>query len=93
MMMFGGGLVIMFLVVLFLIGIPLLIIALATSGGLAALFRSQPRQNPPTSPPSTPPTPFTSDPGDPNYVRKCPTCGRGVKAGWNVCPSCGAALT
>lgn len=91
-MMFGSGLIIIFLVVLVLIGIPLLIIALATGGGLAALFRSQPRQN------STPPTParstpFTNDTVDPNYVRKCTTCGRGVKADWNVCPSCGATLT
>lgn len=93
MMMFGGGLVIMFLVVMILIGIPLLIIALATGGGLAALFRSQPRQNPTNPPLSARSTPFTSDPVDPNYVRKCPTCGRGVKDGWNICPSCGAALS
>lgn len=92
-MMFGSGLIIIFLVVLVLIGIPLLIIALATGGGLAALFRSQPRQNPANPSPPARSTPFTSDPVDPNYVRKCTTCGRGVKADWNVCPSCGATLT
>lgn len=92
MMMFGGGLVIMFLVVLILIGIPLLIVALVTGGGLAALFRSKPRQNPNNPTPSTQSTPFTREPVDPTYVRKCPTCGRGVKADWNVCPSCGAAI-
>ena len=93
MMMFGGGLVIMFLVVLVLIGIPLLIIVLATGGGLAALFGSKPRQNPTNSAPLAQSTPITREPVDPNYVRKCPTCGRSVKIGWNVCPSCGAALS
>ena len=85
MMMMGGGLVVIFLFLVVLIGIPLLVITLVTGGGLAALFRSRPRQNP-SNPPS-------QAPAEPAYVRKCPTCRRGVKADWNICPSCGAALT
>ncbi|MFQ5614960.1 MAG: hypothetical protein ACE5GO_00625 [Anaerolineales bacterium] len=83
----------MFLFFLLLIGVPLLIIALVTGGGLAALFRSRPRQSPPNTPPPAQSTPFRGEPVEPNYVRKCPTCGRGVKVDWNICPSCGAALT
>ena len=85
MMMIGGGLVVIFLFLVILVGISLLVITLVTGGGLAELFRSRPRQNP-----SNPPPPATAEPA---YVRKCPTCGQGVKADWNVCPSCGAALT
>ncbi len=85
MMMLGGGLLVIFLLLLVLVGVPLLLIAMATGGGLASLFRSRPNTNPPdTLPPA---------PNKPAYVGKCPTCGRGVKSGWNVCPSCGAALT
>lgn len=88
-MMMGGGLVVMFFILLILIGIPLLFIALVMGGGLAAIFRPRSRQTPPL----VQSTPFRSEMVEPNYMRKCPTCGRGVKADWNVCPSCGAALT
>jgi uncharacterized SAM-binding protein YcdF (DUF218 family) len=84
-MMMGSILAVIFLFLVVLIGIPLLVFTLITGGGLATLFRSRPRQNPPNPPP-----PATAQPA---YVRKCPTCGRMVKADWNVCPSCGAALT
>ncbi len=87
-MMMGGGLVVMFFILLILIGIPLLIIALVMGGRLAALFRPRSRQTPPPAQS----TPLRSETVEPNYVRKCPTCGRGVKANWNVCPSCGAPL-
>lgn len=84
-MMMMGGVLLVGLFLLILIGIPLLLVALVTGGGLASLFRSRPNTNPPnTLPPAT---------NTPAYVGKCPTCGRGVKADWNVCPSCGAALT
>ncbi|MFV1858803.1 MAG: zinc ribbon domain-containing protein [Anaerolineales bacterium] len=82
-MMIGAGLLVILLFLVVLIGVPLLIIALITRGGLAALFK--------TRPPSTQ-SDAPSPSADSGYVRKCPTCGRGVKADWNVCPSCGAAL-
>ena len=83
-MMMGVGFIFMLLFLLVLIGIPLLIIALLARGGRSTLLRSKPN---PLPPPNTPPAPVK-----PAYVGKCPTCGRGVKADWNVCPSCGAAL-
>jgi hypothetical protein len=82
--MMGVGFIFMLLFLLVLIGIPLLIIALVARGGRATLFRSRHNPSPPTN---APPAPV-----QPAYVRKCPTCGRGVKVDWNVCPSCGAAL-
>jgi len=72
----------MLLIGLVVIGVPLLIVALV-AGGLPGKLTSRPRQVGSEAPP-------------PAYVpastRNCPTCGRGVKADWNVCPSCGAAL-
>ncbi len=83
-MMMGAGFIFMLLFLLVLIGVPLLIIALVTRGGRDTLFRSRPDPNPPAN--------SQIAPVEPTYVSKCPTCGRGVKAGWNVCPSCGATL-
>jgi hypothetical protein len=83
-MMMGAGFLVMLLFLVILIGIPLLIIALILRGGAGALFKPSP-----TSGISYPQTPSP----EPGYVQKCPTCGRGVKVDWNVCPSCGAALT
>jgi len=91
MMMFGGGLVIMLLFLLILIGVPLLIFVLVAGRGLASRPQSQPRSNPPDAPPASS-APLTGPSAETAYVGKCPTCGRGVKADWNVCPSCGAAL-
>ena len=84
-MMMGVGFIFMLLFLVLLIGVPLLLIALVARGGRANLFRS--RSNP-SSYTNSSPTPV-----EPAYIRKCPTCGRGVKADWNVCPSCGAALS
>ncbi len=83
-MMMGAGLLFMLLIGLIVIGIPLLIVALIAGGGLTALFKSKPRQAGTDSPPS-----FHESVGE----RKCLTCGRVVRADWNICPSCGAALT
>lgn len=84
-MMMGLGFIFMLLVVLVLIGIPLLIVGLVARGGQGSLFRSRPN---PAPPPYSDPTPV-----EPTYVGKCPTCRRGVKKDWNVCPSCGAMLS
>ena len=73
----------MLLIGLVVISVPLLVVALVAGGGLASLLKSRPQQVEPDAPlPSR----------ETVYTRKCPTCGRGVKADWNVCPSCGAAL-
>jgi hypothetical protein len=81
-MMMGVGLLFMLLVGLAIIGVPVLIIALITGGGLAKLFKPQ------TLEPDHSPSQHKT-----NVDRKCPTCGRAVKQDWNICPSCGAALT
>ena len=83
-MMMGFGLLSMALIALIVIGVPLLIIALIAGGRLPALFKSGPRQAE-THPPASSPKPLAE--------RKCATCGRVVRPDWNICPSCGAALT
>lgn len=83
-MMMGFGLLFMVLIGLIVIGVPLLIAALIAGGGLTALFKSKPRQAETHSSPASP---------KPSAERKCATCGRVVSPDWNVCPSCGAALT
>ena len=83
-MMMSVGLLFMLLVGLVVIGVPVLIIALITGGGLAKLFKPQTRQAEPDHSPSLHTT---------IVDRKCPTCGRAVRPDWNICPSCGAALT
>lgn len=81
-MMMGVGLLFMLLVGLVVIGVPVLIAVLIAGGGLPKLFKPQ---NPePHHSPSLQKT--TVD-------RTCPTCGRVIKQDWNICPSCGAALT
>ncbi len=84
MMMMGVGLLFMLVVGLVVIGIPVLIVVLIAGGGLAKLFQPQTRQTEPDHSPSLPKA---------VAERKCPTCGRAVKPDWNLCPSCGAALT
>ncbi len=81
-MMMGFGLVIMLLIMLFVIGLPLLLVALLAGGGLAAVLRPRP---------SSAPAPGVQ--AAPAVARQCPTCGRDVRPGWQVCPFCGAALT
>lgn len=83
-MMMGAGLLFMLVIGLVVIGVPVLVIALIAGGGLTKLFKPQPRQAEPD------PAPLSHAPA---AERKCPTCGRAVKPDWNVCPSCGAALT
>jgi hypothetical protein len=84
-MMMGAGLLFMLLIGLVVIAIPVLIaVSIASGGGLAALFKSRNRQTEPDHSP-----PFREPAGD----RNCPACGRAVRPDWNVCPSCGAALT
>lgn len=85
-MMMGAGLLFMLLILVIVIGIPLLLVVLITGGGLAALLKSlSGNSQPPVSPASPVPTPTPA--------HKCPTCGREIRPGWNVCPSCGAVLT
>ncbi len=74
----------MLLLLCLVAAVPLLIVALIAGGGLAGLFK--PRNPTRRLDEATPPIPQTG------YVRKCTTCGRGLKADWDVCPSCGAAL-
>jgi len=83
-MMMGVGLLVMLLFLLLLVGVPVLLIAWAARGGLKALSRPHSQTTASEAPQAT------SRPAEP---RRCPTCGRPVQAGWNVCPSCGAALT
>ena len=81
-MMMGIGLLFMLVVGLVVIGVPVLIAALIAGGGLAKLFK-----------PQTPEPGHSPSLQETSVDRKCPTCGRAVKQDWNVCPSCGAALT
>ena len=81
-MMMGVGLLFMLLIGLVVIGVPLLIIVLIVGGGLTALLKLLSGSPQAPTPPSAPAP-----------SRTCPTCGREVRPGWNVCPSCGAALT
>lgn len=83
-MMMGVGLLFMLVMGLVVIGVPVLIVALIAGGGLAALFKSQARR---------PESEHSQSPHKETIDRKCPTCGRAVQPDWNVCPSCGAALT
>lgn len=88
-MMMGAGLLFMLLIGLVVIGVPLLIIVLIAGGGLAALLKSlSSNARPPAA--TAPASPADATPAP---TRKCSTCGREVRPGWNVCPSCGAALT
>ena len=82
--MMGAGLLFMLLIGLIVIGVPLLIVTLIAGGGLATLFKTKPHQAGTNSSASF---------REPAVERKCPACGRAVRADWNICPSCGAALT
>lgn len=82
-MMMGVGLLFMLLIGLLVIGVPLLLVAFV-AGWLPGWLKSPSRQidwQPPLASQA------------PASARNCPTCGRSAKADWNVCPSCGAALT
>ncbi len=83
-MMLGAGALFMLMFALVVIGVPILIVVLLASGGLAFLRNS----------PSTSSSPVASTPSHASAPpRKCPACGREVQLEWKVCPSCGAALT
>jgi len=86
-MMMGAGLLLMLLFGLVVIGLPLLVIVLVAGGGLADLLKSLSSNSAPAPQPSSPVS------GGVAPSRKCPTCGREARPDWNVCPSCGAALT
>ena len=79
-MMIGVGFIFMVLLLLVFIGTPLLIIALPAR---KRSLSSRSGQNPPTN--------SHLAPVESIYASQYPTCGRGVKADWNVCPSCGSA--
>ena len=81
-MMMGVGLLFMLFIGLVVIGVPLLIVAFVAGwlpGWLKSPSRPVDRQSPLVSQASA-------------SERNGSTCGRSVKAEWNVCPSCGAAL-
>ena len=82
--MMGAGILFMLVIGLVVIGVPVLIAALIAGGGLATLFKSQTRDVKSDHSPSL---------HKPVADRKCPACGRAVRPDWNICPSCGAALT
>ena len=86
-MMMGAGLLFMLLIGLVAIGVPLLIVVMIAGGGLTALLKSL-SNNPQGSAPPRPPAGVTPMP-----ARQCQACGREVQPAWNVCPTCGAALT
>ncbi|MBI3163311.1 MAG: zinc ribbon domain-containing protein [Chloroflexi bacterium] len=83
-MMMGAGLLFMLAIGLVVIGVPVLIAALIAGGGLKSLFKSQ------TGPLQSDHSPVLHSA---TVDHNCPSCGRGVKPDWNICPSCGAALT
>ena len=83
-MMMAGGLLIMLVIGLILIGVPVLIAAMMAGGGLTTLLKPRTQPAEPENFPS-----FYEPAGE----RKCPACGRTVRPDWNVCPSCGEALT
>ena len=81
-MMMGVGLLFMLLIGLVVIGVPVLIAALLAGRDLSKLFKPQI-----TEPDHSPSLQKTT------VDRKCPACGRATRLDWNVCPSCGTALT
>lgn len=81
-MMMGIGLLLMLVVGLVVIGVPVLIATLIAGGSLTNLFK--PQTSGLDHSPSLQKTAVD---------RKCPACGRAVRPDWNVCPSCGEALT
>ena len=83
-MMMGAGLLFMLVIGLIVIGLPVLIAAIIAGGGLTKLFKPRNRQ---TETDHSPPFHEAA------YERKCSACGRSVRPDWNICPSCGAALT
>lgn len=87
--MMGIGVAFMLLAGLVAVGLPLLLIVLVAGGGAAALARRLAGESRPAPSDAAP----SGEPGREPAGRSCPTCGREVRAGWNLCPSCGATLT
>ena len=92
-MMLGGGLMIIFglLMMMLVIGLPVLLVIVLVTGGVGLLRNSnpQPTSLPPSAaagitPVAQPPQPTASS------VRFCTHCGAGLQAGWTHCPQCGA---
>ncbi len=83
-MMMGVGLLFMLVIALIVIGIPVLLATLIAGGGLATLFKPQNRQAD---------SDHSLSVQKPTVDHKCPSCRRAVRTDWNICPSCGAALT
>ncbi|MFB0538328.1 MAG: zinc ribbon domain-containing protein [Anaerolineae bacterium] len=75
-MMFGGGMFLISLLVLAVIAVPVIILIVAASGGLA-LFNNRPALTQSHSP--GPHTPAFSS-------KLCPNCGQPLQADWRVCP-------
>lgn len=75
-MMFGGGMFLVSLLVLAFIAVPVIILIVAASGGLA-LFNN--RQVAAQSGSPGPHTPAFSS-------KHCPNCGQPLQADWRVCP-------
>jgi len=86
-MMMGAGVLFMVLILLVVIGVPLLIVVMIAGGGLTALLKSL------SNNPRRPASPLPPAGATPTAARQCQACGREVQPAWNVCPTCGAALT
>jgi hypothetical protein len=86
-MMVGGGLMLLFglLIMLIVIGLPILLIVAAVVG---VWGMSGHRSGSVASPPGydRPAVPVAS------FARFCSHCGQGLQAGWTHCPQCGAPV-
>ncbi len=96
MMMFGGGLMMVFglLFLLLLIGIPILLV-IALAGGTAGFLQRRNRETDvatrlmvATSNPIVQSTTTGA-----TSARYCSHCGAGLQADWSHCPQCGAPIS
>ena len=88
-MMIGGGLMMLFglLLVLGVVGLPVLLIGAAIAGvwGLSGRGRSA-HPDPVVRQVYQSPMPTTQ------IIRSCSHCGQGLQPGWTHCPYCGATV-
>ena len=82
-MMFGGGMFLMSLLALAVIAVPVIILIVAASGGLA-LFNNQPVATQLGN--AGPHTPAFSS-------KRCPNCGHLLQADWRICPYDGTEVS